>query len=125
VTPRRRWHHARDSGFATVWVITAMALVAAAAGVASCYGMAIVQRHRAAAAADAVALAVALRAVDGPAAACSGGVALARLDGGVLTGCQLQGSVAQVSVAVPLPGVLAALGPATARARAGPASVVP
>jgi secretion/DNA translocation related TadE-like protein len=112
-----------DSGFATVWVVTAMALVVAAAGVAICYGLAIVQRHRAAAAADAVALAVALRSIDGPVAACSEAGALARDDGASLTGCQLQGAVSQVSVAVRLPGVLGRLGPATGLARAGPASL--
>jgi secretion/DNA translocation related TadE-like protein len=113
----------RDGGFATVWVITAMGLVAAAAAAAMCIGVAIVERHRAAAAADAVALVVALHATDGPTAACQEGIALARIDGARLRRCELQGAVSQVSVAVALPGVLARLGPATGRARAGPASL--
>lgn len=111
-----------DRGFATVWVVTSMALVAAAAGVAISYGAATLERHRAAAAADAVALAVALRAVEGPTAACRAGAALGRLDGARVTRCGLQGPVADVAVAVRLPGPLAALGPAIGRARAGPAS---
>src|SRR5580692_9517520 len=72
--PATSAHH--DAGFATVWVVTAMALVAAAAAVALCYGAAIVQRHRAGAAADAVALVVALRAIDGQPAACRAGALL-------------------------------------------------
>jgi secretion/DNA translocation related TadE-like protein len=112
----------RDNGFATVWVVTAMAIVAVSAATALCFGAAILERHRADAAADAVALSVALRAVDGPSAACLAGSALASLDGATLTRCDLQGAVSDVVVAVRLPGLLAPLGPAVGRARAGPVS---
>jgi secretion/DNA translocation related TadE-like protein len=111
-----------QAGFATVWVVTAMAVVAVAAAVAMSVGVATVERHRAAAAADAVALSVALDAISGQTAACSAGGTLGRLNGAVLTRCMVNGSVAEVAVAVRLPGPLAALGPATGRARAGPAS---
>jgi secretion/DNA translocation related TadE-like protein len=121
--PATSAHH--DAGFATVWVVTAMALVAAAAAVALCYGAAIVQRHRAGAAADAVALVVALRAIDGQPAACRAGALLGRLDGGDVERCEVQGPISDVTVSVRLPGVLARLGSATARARAGPASADP
>jgi secretion/DNA translocation related TadE-like protein len=111
-----------DAGYATVWVVTAMAVVAVAAGAAIGDGVAVVARHRAEAAADAAALAVALRATDGSFAACASGAALARANGGQLTSCDLLGAFAQVVVAVRLPGPLAKFGPATGQARAGPAS---
>jgi secretion/DNA translocation related TadE-like protein len=102
-----------------------MMLVVAAAGVAISYGAATVDRHRAGAAADAAALAVALRAVDGSAAACLAGTTVARLDGARITRCTLQGPVADIVVAVRLPGVLSRFGSATGHARAGPASESP
>lgn len=113
----------RDAGFATVWVVAAMALVVAATAVALGYAVATFERHRAAAAADASALAVALDAVRGPGSACSAGAALARRNGASVTRCELAGSVAEVAVAVRLPGVLAGFGPAIGVARAGPASL--
>lgn len=99
-----------------------MALVAATAGMAICYGAATLERHRAAAAADAVALDVAIRALDGPMSACRAGAALGRVDGAEVTRCDLQGAVADIVVTVRLPGLLARLGPAIGTARAGPAS---
>ena len=111
----------RDGGFATIWVIAAIAVVGVAATVAVGVAMATIERHRAAAAADAAALKVALDAIDGASVACRDGAALAALDGASLTGCRLVGSIATVSVAVRLPGPLAHLGTATGRARAGPA----
>jgi secretion/DNA translocation related TadE-like protein len=112
-----------DDGFATVWVVTAMALVAVATVAAIGYGAATFERHRASAAADAAALATALEAVQGPVVACHQGDSLARLDGATVTRCALQGSVADVEVSIRLPGVLARFGSATGRARAGPASL--
>jgi secretion/DNA translocation related TadE-like protein len=112
----------RDAGFATVWVTTAMALVVVTAAAAIGFGVAVVDRHRAADAADAAALAVALHAVDGSTRACAAGASLAAANGGRLTRCGLDGSIATVLVALPLPGPLAILGPATGQARAGPAS---
>jgi secretion/DNA translocation related TadE-like protein len=121
LTARRDLPHA-DAGYATVWVVTAMAVVTVAAAAAIGDGVAVVARHRAGAAADAAALAVALRAIDGSSAACASGAALARADGGRLTSCDLSGAFVQVVVAVRLPGPLARFGPATGQARAGPAS---
>jgi secretion/DNA translocation related TadE-like protein len=111
-----------DQGFATVWVVAAMAVVVAAATVAIGVGVASVERHRAAAAADAVALAAALDAIQGQAAACRDGGEIGQLDGAVVSRCVLTGPVADVAVAVRLPGPLVVLGPAIGRARAGPAS---
>ncbi|HEX3823721.1 MAG TPA: Rv3654c family TadE-like protein [Mycobacteriales bacterium] len=112
-----------DSGFATVWVVAAIALVVAATAVAGGYSVATLERHRAAAAADASALMVALDAVRGPGLACSDAALLARRNGASVTDCVLQGSVAQVAVRVQLPGLLAGFGPAIGVARAGPASL--
>jgi secretion/DNA translocation related TadE-like protein len=112
-----------DEGFATVWVVMAMALVAVATVAAIGYGAATFERHRASAAADATALTAALSAIQGPAVACRQGQSLARLNGAIVTRCELQGSVADVEVSVRLPGVLARFGSATGEARAGPASI--
>jgi secretion/DNA translocation related TadE-like protein len=112
-----------DHGFATVWVVMAIAIVTAAAGAMIAVGIAVYERHRAAAAADAVALKAALESLDGPTVACRDGAALGRLDGAVVSRCVLDGSIADVEVTIRLPGVLAAIGPATGRARAGPASI--
>jgi secretion/DNA translocation related TadE-like protein len=103
-----------------VWVVTAVALVGAATAVALSYGAAVVDRHRAAAAADAVALDVALKAIEGPAMACREAALLGRLDGARVSRCDLQGTIADVSVSVRLPGLLARFGSAVGRARAGP-----
>jgi secretion/DNA translocation related TadE-like protein len=109
-----------DDGFATVWVGASMALVAAAASVAMLWGVAVLERHRAALAADAVSLQVALKAVEGRQSACAAGAALGRRDGAALTACDLDGAVALVSVHVRLPGLLSRFGSATGQARAGP-----
>jgi secretion/DNA translocation related TadE-like protein len=111
-----------DRGSATVWVLVGMAVVVAAASVASWLGLATVARHRAAAAADAAALGVAMSVLRGPTAACRAGAALARANGARLTACQVAGADAVVTVVVGLPGFLARWGVATGRARAGPAS---
>jgi secretion/DNA translocation related TadE-like protein len=100
-----------------------MAVVAFGAVVALSIGVATLERHRAAAAADAAALQAALASVQGSAVACREGGVLALRNGARLTRCVLDGSIAEVEVEVRLPGPLAALGPATGRARAGPASV--
>jgi secretion/DNA translocation related TadE-like protein len=112
-----------DAGYATVWVLAAMALIAVVAAAAISYGIALVASARAASAADAAGLTAALWAVDGPAAACARSAAMARLDGGLQTRCAVAGAVAEVVVCVPLPGPLAVWGPAVGRARAGPAAM--
>jgi secretion/DNA translocation related TadE-like protein len=123
VTTRSERQRAADSGFATVWVLTAMVAVIATAAAMIAVGVAIYERHRAADAADAVALKVALDAVQGPAVACRDGAALGRLDGAAVSRCTLNGSISEVEVTVRLPAVLRLLGVATGRARAGPASI--
>ncbi len=114
-----------ERGFATVWVITSMALVTVIAGVAICFGLALVQQRRAAAAADAAALSAALLAVQGPAVACQSGAAIARRDGAIVMHCELREADAYVVVAVALPPPIGWLGPAVGRARAGPVGEAP
>ena len=114
-----------DHGFATVWVVSAMGVVVVAAATAAGLGTAIVERHRAADAADAAALGAALHAIDGPAGACAAGAALAADNGARLMRCDMAGSFATVTVSVRLPGPLASFGVAVGEARAGPASATP
>lgn len=114
-----------DAGFATVWVVVAMAVVIVVAGIGSALGAVTLAGHRAAAAADAAALAAALGSLDGPPAACHRAAALAAADGARLVACGLDGAISQVRVSVRLPGPLAAFGSATAAARAGPATGQP
>jgi secretion/DNA translocation related TadE-like protein len=113
----------RDGGYATVWVVAAIAVVVVAASVAIGIGVATLERHRAGSAADSVALQVALDALQGQSAACQAGGVLAGRNGAVVTHCALDGSIAEVEVAVPLPDPLRFLGPATGHARAGPVSM--
>lgn len=120
----RSRHPARtgDGGYAVVWTVTAMAVVIAATLVALGVGAATLARHRAAAAADAAALAAALRTVQGPHAACAAARGLAVRDGATLTGCAVEGAFVTTTVTVALSGPLRPFGPATGRARSGPAS---
>jgi secretion/DNA translocation related TadE-like protein len=112
--------HARDTGSATLWVVTAMAVVLCVTAVSGSAGIVAVERHRADAAADAAALSAAGRVLTGPGPACAAAAGIARTDGAALTRCGLDGAAAQVEVAVTLPGVLRRFGSAVGRARAGP-----
>jgi secretion/DNA translocation related TadE-like protein len=112
----------REQGFATVWVLSAMAMVAFATVVSAGEGVAVIERHRAASAADAAALAAALHTIDGPAVACADAGSLAHANGAVVSRCTVAGAFSEVVVTIRLPGPLAGLGSATGRARAGPVS---
>jgi secretion/DNA translocation related TadE-like protein len=119
---RRRRSRTADGGYATVWVVAAIAVVVVAGSVATGFGAAVVERHRAAAAADAVALEVAVRSIAGRPAACRSGAAIAQLNGAMLRQCGLHDGTAEVVVEVRLRGMLSVFGSAEGRARAGPAS---
>jgi secretion/DNA translocation related TadE-like protein len=110
----------RDAGSATVWVVTAMAVVLSVGGVCGSVGVVAVERHRADAAADAAALAAAADVLAGQQTACAAAAAIARTDDAVLTRCGLDGAGAQVEVRVALPEVLRRFGTAIGRAHAGP-----
>jgi secretion/DNA translocation related TadE-like protein len=125
---------ARDqTGSATIWMVSAIAVVVMMAVAAIGVGSVVLARHRAGNAADAAALAAAADAIDGPAAACARGAAIARLDGARLISCSLQDAVAAVRVTVALPrairalaartGEVGTLSDASGQARAGPVSV--
>jgi secretion/DNA translocation related TadE-like protein len=110
----------QEAGSATVWVVTAMAVVLSVGGVCGSVGVVAVERHRADAAADAAALAAAADVLAGRQPACAAAAAIARTDGAVLTRCGLDGAGAQVEVRAVLPGALSRFGTAIGRAHAGP-----
>jgi secretion/DNA translocation related TadE-like protein len=118
----RRFHEAATRGSATIVMMTGIGVVAMATALALAMGLATQTRHRAGAAADAAALAAASSAIDGPLVACARALELAARNGALLVGCLVVDGIADVTVAVEPPRLLAAFGPTTARARAGPAS---
>ena len=112
----------RDSdGSATVWAISVLLVVWAAAAVASLEVAAVQVRHHAAAAADAAALAAAAEGGRDPAAACAAARTAAERVSARLTACTMTGPYAVVAVAVSPPVPLTWAGPVVVRARAGPA----
>ena len=114
---------ARERGSATVWMVGAIALTILVTGAALSVGSAISTRHRAAAAADEAALAVAAAAIQGPPAACAIGARIAAANGARLTRCRLADAIATVEVQAAMPGGLRRFGSASVAARAGPVSV--
>jgi secretion/DNA translocation related TadE-like protein len=116
---------ARDAseGSATVAMLAGIGVVVATACVALAIGVGTEFRHRAQGAADAAALASAADALAGPAGACERARQLASANGARLEQCSVAHSIADVTVAIDLPGVLRSLGPVRARARAGPAGI--
>jgi secretion/DNA translocation related TadE-like protein len=116
---------ARDRGSAAVWVLSGLAIVLVATSLAVAVGVVTVARHRAATAADAAALAAATHALDGRPAACGEATTLAHANGAQIVACELRGADAIVTVRVGLSGLLARLGSAVERARAGPLSEAP
>ena len=109
-----------DTGSGSVLLLALTAVVVLLAGMLVALGTVATTRHRALAAADAAALTAASRVVLGQPAACAAARAVTEAAGGVLTGCHLDGPVAEVWVAVHPDGPLAGYGPARGRARAGP-----
>ncbi|MET7567748.1 Rv3654c family TadE-like protein [Streptomyces sp. NPDC005492] len=116
---RGRSRHS-DRGSATVWTLTAMAVLGVVFGVVLALGQAVVARHRAAGGADLAALAAADHWAEGGAGACALAERVARAQGTRLVRCAVVGETSDVTAA-------AGLGPfaAEVRARAGPAGPVP
>ena len=112
----------REQGSATIWIVAVIAVIALVTGVVVSVGVVMLDRHRAAAAADETALAVAAAALDGPTIACGRGSRIARRNGAALTSCRLADAISEVEVEVRLPGWLHRFETAVGRARAGPAS---
>lgn len=111
-----------SDGSATVAMLAGIGVVVAATGAALALGVGVEFRHRAQGAADAAALAAASDALAGEASACERARQLAAANGAHLRSCTVADSIADLTVAIDLPGALRSLGPVTARARAGPAS---
>ncbi|MBP2364405.1 Rv3654c family TadE-like protein [Pseudonocardia parietis] len=114
---------ADDTGVASVWAATAAAVLLVTATVCVDVAAAVRARHVAAAAADLSALAAAGRAVEGVDVACRVATDLAARNRAALTACRLDGWDALVETEVRRSGLLPVRGPASARARAGPAPV--
>jgi secretion/DNA translocation related TadE-like protein len=112
---------AGDRGSGSIWVL-ALGLVVVLAGLVGMYrGSAVVGRHRAEAAADFAALAAAAKVLEGGQVACASAGTVAAANGARLVSCAVDGSIATVTTAVALRGVLPGDFVATGRARAGPA----
>ncbi|MFF4487731.1 Rv3654c family TadE-like protein [Streptomyces sp. NPDC001544] len=105
-----------DRGSATVWSVTAVAVLCVVFGAALALGQAVVARHRAAGGADLAALAAADHWADGTATACARADRVARAQGVRLVRCAMVGETSDVTAA-------SGRGPFTARvrSRAGPA----
>jgi secretion/DNA translocation related TadE-like protein len=101
-----------DRGSATVWSLGAMGVLLALFAAALFMSQAVVARHRAGGAADLAALAAADHALDGPRAACRLAAQVAEAQGARLRRCEVEGEVAEV---------MAEVGGAQVRSRAGPA----
>jgi secretion/DNA translocation related TadE-like protein len=112
----------RDSdGSATIWAVSVLLVIWAAAAVSSLEVAAVQVRHHAAAAADAAALAAAGEGGRDPAAACVAAREAAARVGSRLESCTMTGPYALVTVAVSPPAPFTWAGQVQARARAGPA----
>lgn len=111
----------RTDGSATVWALIAVLVIWAAAAVGALEVVAVQVRHRAAAAADAAALAAAGEGGLDPVRACADARAAATSVGAELVSCAMTGPYATVAVRVLPPGELRWAGAVVARARAGPA----
>ncbi len=122
--PRQRGPRERDEGSATVLVLGALGVVLAVTVGVLVLVSAVVASHRAHAAADLAALAAASSLSRGapPGDACATGGMVATRNHALLDGC-VTGADLTVDIVVHVQPAAPHLGPATARARAGPASV--
>jgi secretion/DNA translocation related TadE-like protein len=113
----------RDGGSASILLLAAVWLAITAAGSLAYLGSAVIARHRAESAADLAALAAAevlLGRSDGE--PCQAARRVASWGGGTVTSCRTGFAAAAVEVTVPAAGPVRRLGPARARAVAGPAA---
>ena len=110
---------ATDSGVATVWAASAVAVLTVVLVACLHLGAALLARHRAESAADLAALAAAREAVRGEAPACLRAAQIATATGGEVVRCRLVGWTALVEVRVSGPFALPGLTTASGRAAAG------
>lgn len=110
-------------GSATMWSLSIILVLAAALLLALALAAGVIQRHRAASAADLAALAGAGQLMAGPAAACGRAAEIARGHAAVLERCDVSGTsiAVEVSLAHEAGGWVGrqVLAPARGRARAG------
>ena len=104
-----------DRGSATVWSLGLMAVLLAVFAALMLMCQAVVARHRAGGAADLAALAAADHALDGRRTACALAARVAAAQGAVLRRCAVSGEISDV---------VAEVGGARVRSRAGPAYAV-
>ncbi len=109
-----------DSGVATVWAASMVAVLLGAALFVYWIGAAVTTRHHTEAAADLAALAAASHATDGPGAACERARQVTVRMSVSLVTCRWERGDALVEVRSVVSGRLAAFGRPEARARAGP-----
>jgi secretion/DNA translocation related TadE-like protein len=116
---------ARDRGAASLFLL-ATGLVFVAAGLAgAAVGAARVGRHEARTAADLGALAGAMRAIEGQAAACAEAERFVAANGGRIVACDVDGLEVVVHVEVTVTSLPGLVRHATAAARAGPVYEIP
>jgi secretion/DNA translocation related TadE-like protein len=110
-----------DRGSASLWVLGVGLAVLLFAGAVAAAGSVLVAKHRAQAAADLGALAGAVRAAEGPDVTCARVRQIVENNRASLVECRVDGLDVIVGAEVEPAGVGRAIGPALARARAGPA----
>lgn len=109
-----------DRGSASVYVLTAAAVVLLAGLAAAAVGSAVVARHRAGAAADLGALAAAASAQTDRGRACNDAERVVRANGARLAACQILGADVIVTAGVSPTMLGTVWGEARVAARAGP-----
>lgn len=109
-----------DRGSATIWAVSAIAALVTLTVVVLALGAAVSTRHRAEAAADLAALAVASHALEGVDSACARAHVVTDGMGARLVRCELDGWDAIVEVDASSPMALSGLSSGHGRARAGP-----
>jgi len=121
----RRPAESRDGGFASVFVLGAIAIVLALGMLLLLLAQIRAARTAASGAADLAALAAAAEVFHGERAACEAAerVAAAQRPAAGLVGCTVEGLTVEVRVSVDLPGVLHGLPPPEVRAKAGYATL--
>lgn len=110
----------QDEGSGTVLVLAVVGLVLTLTVAVAALLQAAAARHRAQAAADLAALAAAQDLMDGRATPCESAQRVVRENGAELVSCDGTGQEATVVTRVDVDGFLTHLGPATAKAHAGP-----
>jgi secretion/DNA translocation related TadE-like protein len=111
-----------EDGFVAVATAGLVLVLVCVAALLASLGAVAVARHRAASAADLAALAAAQHVLEGQVVACRRAQQVADAQGAALRFCVVDGQEVSVEVTVRPAGRIGELGPARARAKAGPDS---